>query len=87
MSQGSTIVELNNSYLKRLSLGYHSLSIVAKDGKATTGFTIKQGAAKTQSGSGFWGVLLFLAVVLAIAIPGTYGVYYYRKKTGGRYGD
>lgn len=87
VSQGSTIVELNNSYLKRLSLGYHSLSIVAKDGKATTGFTIKQGAAKTQSGSGFWGVLLFLAVVLAIAIPVTYGVYYYRKKTGGRYGD
>ena len=36
VSEGSTIVELNASYLKRLSLGYHTISIVAKDGKATT---------------------------------------------------
>ena len=84
VSQGSTIVELNTNYLKRLSLGYHTLSIVAKDGKATTGFTIKQGAVKTAgSGNSFWVVILFLTVVIAIAIPVTYGVYYYRKRTGG----
>lgn len=87
VSQGSTIVELNNSYLKRLSLGYHTISIVAKDGKATAGFTIKQGASASQSGNGFWGMILFLAVVIAITIPVTYGVYYYRKKTGGGFND
>ena len=87
VSEGSTIVELNASYLRRLSLGYHTISIVAKDGKATTGFTIKQGAATSGgSSNGIWGMILFLAVVIAIAIPVTYGVYYYRKKTGnGRY--
>ena len=79
-------MELNASYLKRLSLGYHTISIVAKDGKATTGFTIKQGAASGGSSNGIWGMILFLTVVIAIAIPVTYGVYYYRKKTGnGRY--
>ena len=84
VSQGSTIVELSNSYLKRLSLGRHTISIVAKDGKATTGFTIKQGAsaAASQGGSGIWPVILFLTVVIAVAIPVAYGVYYYRKKTG-----
>lgn len=87
VSQGSTIVELNTNYLKRLSLGYHSISIVAKDGKATTGFTIKQGATASKGGSGFWGVLLFLAVVTAIAIPVAYGVYYYRKRTGTGFDD
>ena len=87
VSEGSTIVELNASYLKRLSLGYHTISIVAKDGKATTGFTIKQGATSGGgSSNGMWGMILFLTVVIAIAIPVTYGVYYYRKKTGnGRY--
>ena len=87
VSQGSTIVELNASYLKRLSLGRHTISIVAKDGKATTGFTIKQGAAAStgKSGNGIWGIILFLTVVVAIAIPVAYGVYYYRKKTGGKF--
>ena len=85
VSEGSTIVELNAGYLKRLSLGRHIISIVAKDGKATTGFTIKQGASATgqSGGSGIWGMILLLAVIVAIAIPVTYGVYYYRKKTGG----
>ena len=87
VSQGSTIVELNASYLKRLSLGRHTISIVAKDGKATSGFTIKQGATTGSSGSsnGIWGIILFLTVVVAMAIPITYGMYYYRKKTGDRY--
>ena len=84
VSEGSTIVELNAGYLKRLSLGRHTISIVAKDGKATTGFTIKQGASATgqSGGSGIWGMILFLTVIVAIAIPVAYGVYYYRKKTG-----
>ena len=83
VSEGSTIVELNANYLKRLSLGRHTISIVAKDGKASTGFTIKQGASSSGGGNGIWVTILFLAVVIAIAIPVTYGVYYYRKKTGG----
>ncbi len=85
VSEGSTIVELNASYLKRLSLGRHTISIVAKDGKATSGFTIKQGATASsgKSGNGIWGIILFLTVVVAITIPVAYGVYYYRKKTGG----
>ena len=85
VSEGSTIVELNASYLKRLSLGRHTISIVAKDGSASSGFTIKQGAVSGASGSGngTWGIILFLAVVVAITIPVAYGVYYYRKKTGG----
>ena len=81
VSEGSTVVELSASYLKRLSLGRHTLSIVSKDGKASTGFTIKQGATATKSG-GPWGMILLLTVVVAIAIPVTFGVMYYRKKTG-----
>ena len=81
VSEGSTVVELSASYLKRLSLGRHTLSIVSKDGKASTGFTIKQGATAAKSG-GPWGMILLLTVVVAIAIPVTFGVMYYRKKTG-----
>lgn len=80
VSEGSTVVELSASYLKRLSLGHHDLTIVAKDGKATSGFTIKQGASSVSSGNGIWGFILFMTVVVAIAIPVTFGVYYYRKK-------
>ena len=81
VSEGSTVIELSASYLKRLSLGRHTLSIVSKDGKASTGFTIKQGATAAKSG-GPWGMILLLTVVVAIAIPVTFGVMYYRKKTG-----
>ena len=81
VSEGSTVVELSAGYLKRLSLGRHTLSIVSKDGKASTGFTIKQGATAAKSG-GPWGMILLLTVVVAIAIPVTFGVMYYRKKTG-----
>ena len=81
VSEGSTVIELSASYLKRLSLGHHNLSIVSKDGTASTGFTIKQGAAAAKSGSP-WGIILLLTVVVAIAIPVAFGVMYYRKKTG-----
>ncbi len=82
VSEGSTIVELNAGYLKRLSLGRHTISIVAKDGRASSGFTIKQGAAAGTSGgsNAVWGVILFLTVIIAIAIPVVVGILYYRKR-------
>ena len=82
VSEGSTVIELSASYLKRLSLGHHTLSIVAKDGAANTGFTVKQGATSAKSGNGPWGIILMLTVIVAIAIPVTFGVLYYRKKMG-----
>ena len=82
VSEGSTVVELSASYLKRLSLGHHTLAIVSKDGTASSGFTIKQGATSTSSGNGPWAFILIMAVVVAIAIPVTFGVMYYRKKMG-----
>ena len=82
VSEGSTVIELSASYLKRLSLGHHTLSIVSKDGVASTGFTVKQGATSARSGNGPWGIILLLTVIVAIAIPVTFGVLYYRKKMG-----
>ena len=82
VSEGSTVIELSASYLKRLSLGRHTLSIVSKDGVASTGFTVKQGATSARSGNGPWGIILLLTVIVAIAIPVTFGVLYYRKKMG-----
>ena len=76
------MIELSAGYLKRLSLGRHTLSIVSKDGVASTGFTVKQGAASARSGNGPWGIILLLTVIVAIAIPVTFGVLYYRKKMG-----
>ena len=82
VSEGSTVIELSASYLKRLSLGHHTLSIVSKDGVASTGFTVKQGATSARSGNGPWGIILLLTVIVAIAIPVTCGVLSYRKKMG-----
>ena len=82
VSEGSTVIELSAGYLKRLSLGHHTLSIVSKDGVASTGFTVKQGATSARSGNGPWGIILLLTVIVAIAIPVTFGVLYYRKKMG-----
>ena len=82
VSEGSTVIELSAGYLKRLSLGRHTLSIVSKDGVASTGFTVKQGATSARSGNGPWGIILLLTVIVAIAIPVTFGVLYYRKKMG-----
>lgn len=83
VSEGSTVVELNAGYLSRLSLGHHTLNIVSKDGTAKTGFTIKQGATSGSSGNGMWGFILVITVIVAIAIPVTIGVMYYRKKVYG----
>ena len=83
VSEGSTVVELNAAYLGRLSLGSHTLNIVSKDGSAKTTFTIKQGATSSSSGNGIWGFVLIITVIVAIAIPVTFGVMYYRKKVYG----
>ena len=83
VSEGSTVVELSATYLGRLSLGSHTLSIVSKDGSAKTTFTIKQGATSASSGGSIWGFVLIMTVIVAIAIPVTFGVMYYRKKVYG----
>ena len=83
VSEGSTVVELSAAYLGRLSLGSHTLNIVSKDGSAKTTFTIKQGATSASSGGSIWGFVLIMTVIVAIAIPVTFGVMYYRKKVYG----
>ena len=83
VSEGSTVVELSATYLGRLSLGSHTLNIVSKDGSAKTTFTIKQGATSASSGGSIWGFVLIMTVIVAIAIPVTFGVMYYRKKVYG----
>ena len=83
VSEGSTVVELGAAYLGRLSLGSHTLNIVSKDGSAKTTFTIKQGATSASSGGSIWGFVLIMTVIVAIAIPVTFGVMYYRKKVYG----
>ena len=83
VSEGSTVVELSATYLGRLSLGSHTLNIVSKDGSAKTTFTIKQGATSASSGGSIWGCVLIMTVIVAIAIPVTFGVMYYRKKVYG----
>ncbi len=39
--EGSTVITLKNAYLKTLKEGEHSLTIVSKDGEASTKFTIE----------------------------------------------
>lgn len=88
VTSGSTVVELSANYMKRLSVGHHSISIVSKDGTAKTGFTVKQGAATTGSsgGSSGWLIVIVIAILIAIAIPVGIGYYVYKNKTSaGKY--
>ncbi|MEG2685099.1 MAG: hypothetical protein RR929_03445 [Erysipelotrichaceae bacterium] len=41
-TSGSTIITLNKNYIATLSVGNHKISIVSKNGTATTNFTIKK---------------------------------------------
>ncbi len=88
VTSGSTVVELSANYMKRLTVGPHTVSIVSKDGTAKTGFTVKQGAATTGSsgGSSGWLIVIVIAILIAIAIPVGIGYYVYQNKTsGGKY--
>ncbi len=88
VTAGSTVVELSANYMKRLTVGHHSISIVSKDGTAKTGFTVKQGAATAGSsgGSSGWLIVIVIAILIAIAIPVGIGYYVYQNKTsGGKY--
>ena len=44
-SEGSTIIELHEDYLKTLSEGIHTLAIVWTDGSASTNFTVAKNTA------------------------------------------
>ena len=48
--EGSTAVELKESFLKTLSAGEHTLSIVSQNGTATTTFTIVRNSATPGTG-------------------------------------
>lgn len=72
--EGSTVVELKASYLKTLSASEHTLSVVSKNGTASTTFTVvkeaKQNNPQTgdDSGLSLWIALLVLSGGAALAI-------------------
>ena len=72
--EGSTVVELKASYLKTLSAGGHTLSIVSKNGTASTTFTVvkdaKQNTPQTGDNSGLylWIAMLFVGIVAVIGV-------------------
>lgn len=76
VKEGSTIVTLKASYLKELSVGTHTLTIVSDDGEATTTFTVKADAAPAdgQSGTapatGDTGVTVWASVLVLTALGG-----------------
>ena len=63
--EGSTAVELKASFLKTLSAGEHSLSIVSQNGTATTTFTIVRNSATAGTGDSvdlsLWFALMFIS--------------------------
>lgn len=92
VSNGSTIVELSAKYMKTLEIGKHTISIVAKDGKATADFTVKKGSAaatsgeKTSSGSSLWVVILVFVILLLLAAAGAVAyLVYFKKPRGGKF--
>lgn len=94
LSSGSTIVELSSTYLKRLTVGQHTMTIAAKDGKATANFSIKQGAAASSTpakkgGSILWAVVAIVAILAMVAAACIAGYILYTnrapKKKGGKF--
>ena len=61
--EGSTAVELKASFLKTLSAGEHSLSIVSQNGTATTTFTIVRNSETPGTGDSV-DISLLLSLVL-----------------------
>ncbi len=72
--EGSTVVELKASYLKTLSAGEHTLSVVSKNGTASTTFTVvkdaKQNTPQTGDNSGLylWIAMLFVGIAAVIGV-------------------
>lgn len=90
ISSGSTIVELSANYMKRLNVGQHTISIVARDGRATANFTIKQAtaAAQEKGGSVVWVVVAVVAILAMIAAACVGGYLWYTNRTpkkGGKF--
>ena len=61
---GSTIVILSRKIIKSLSVGTHTLTILSKDGSATTHFLVKKPLPKTGDSSSIalWSILLLAAL-------------------------
>lgn len=92
VSNGSTIVELNASYLQRLTIGQHKVSIVSSDGRADANFTIKQGSASNRGEEGGRSVLwvivagiAILAMIAAAIVAGYILITSKPRKKGGKF--
>lgn len=80
---GSTVITLKADYLKTLSVGKHTLTVVYTDGECSTNFTIigttnltNSTSPQTGDDSNLW---LWFAV-LCVGIAGILGITVYRKK-------
>ena len=86
VSNGSTIVELNASYMKRLTIGQHKIAIVSSDGRADASFTIKQGSASNRDEEGgrsvLWVVVAGIAILAMIAAAVVAGYILITNKPG-----
>ena len=84
VKEGSTIVTLKAAYLKTLSAGKHTLSIVSDTGTATTEFTIKAADTDTPSTGDNSNVALWMGLLFAAACGLTAATVYQRRKNYGK---
>ena len=80
-AKGDTVITLKNSFLKKLPIGAHTITIHFGDGDASGNFTVAQGLDSTnpETGDGF--PLHILTAVLFVSLTGIIGAAFaYRKK-------
>ncbi len=83
--QGSTIITLEESLLKTLSVGTHTITVVFVDGKAEVKLIIKEPAKSVAPATPVTGDALPvvpLALVMIVTFAGAAGMVMYRKKRG-----
>ena len=82
-AKGDTVITLKNSFLKKLPIGAHTITIHFGDGDASGNFTVAQGLDTTnpETGDGF--PLHILTAVLFVSLTGLIGLGYAcsRKRT------
>ena len=85
VSEGSTVVELKADYLKTLSAGEHTLSIVSKNGTANTTFTVVKDTATTSPRTGDTNSLALWIALLFISGGVSGGILSLKKKKTAKY--
>lgn len=78
----STVITLKAGYLKTLSNGAHTLTVVYTDGECSTGFTVKAAAALPKTGDA--GQPALWLALLALAAAGLSAALYGKKSCGGK---